>query len=66
MTSLGDAFPMEQARLRELLDVYKDLGPVGAFGHAAISAVLQDADKAAISGDVVWMVRAFKAMQECQ
>lgn len=31
-TSVGDDFPKEQARVRELLEAYQKLGPVGTFG----------------------------------
>ncbi len=66
MSSLGDEFPKEQARCRELLWQYQEIGPVGMFGHAMISQVLRDADEAAISGDLVAMIRAYKAMKECK
>lgn len=62
--SLGEAFPQEQARVRQILGYYKELGPDGAFGAAIIEAVLQRADRAAISGDVVAMIAAYREMQE--
>lgn len=64
MTSVGDEYPKEQARCREILGYYKEIGPVGAFGAAMIEDTLRRADEAAVSGDVVAMVRAFKEMQE--
>jgi hypothetical protein len=64
--SLGEDFPIEQARCRELLSVYRDLGPVGAFGATMIDQVLKQADEAAISGDVVQMIYAYKAMKDCE
>jgi hypothetical protein len=66
MSSLGEQYPQEQARVRELLGIYKSIGPGGAFGAAGLEAVLREADAAAISGDLVRMIRAFKAMQECR
>jgi hypothetical protein len=66
MTTLADDYPREQARCRELLEDYKEIGPAGAFGHAAISAVLAQADAAAVSGDLVAMVRAYDAMKRCE
>lgn len=64
MSSLGVDFPKEQARVREILGHYKEIGPAGMFGAAMIEATLQRADQAATSGDVVAMIRAFKEMQE--
>ena len=65
-SSLGEAYPQEQARVRELLGIYKGLGPVGTFGAVMIEDVLKRADKAAIEGDVVAMSRLSKEMQGCQ
>jgi phage-related baseplate assembly protein len=64
--SLGEAFPKEQERLRELLQAYRDIGPAGAFGYMAISAVAKRADEAAISGDPVAMLRAYQEMKGCE
>jgi hypothetical protein len=64
--SVGQDFPIEQARCRELLEVYRNLGPVGAFGAAMIEQVLRKADEAASSGDVVQMIIAYQAMKDCE
>lgn len=64
MATLGEDYPKEQARCRELLALYAEI-PTGAFGSAAISAVLKEADEAAISGDLPRMIAAFKAMKDC-
>lgn len=66
MTTLGDEYPKQQARLRELIQLYSDLGPVGAFGKVVIEQVLRRADEAAISGDVVAMLRSFEEMKGCE
>jgi hypothetical protein len=66
MPSLGDEYPREQKRLRQLLTQYKEIGPAGQFGYIMISDVLDRANTAAISGDVVEMVRVFNEMKECQ
>ena len=66
MNSVGDEFPKEQARVRELLGEYKALGPVGVFGATMIEQVLKRADQAAISGDVVAVVRSFQELKGCQ
>ncbi|KKK70825.1 hypothetical protein LCGC14_2920080, partial [marine sediment metagenome] len=54
--TLGDELPKQQARVRELLIGYKEIGPAGQFGAMMIEQVLQKADKAVISGDVVAMI----------
>jgi hypothetical protein len=61
--TLGEAFPKQQARLRELLAIYKGLGPVGTFGATLIEDCLKRADKAAIEGDVVAMIRIYEEMK---
>ena len=62
-TTLGDEYPRQQERCRELLQQYRDIGPNGAFGCAVIEATLKEADEAAISGDLPRMIRAFTDMQ---
>ncbi len=64
--TLAEAYPQEQARCRELLQVYRDLGPVGHFGFMAISQVLGRAEEAAASGDIAAMIRCYQEMKECQ
>ena len=66
MTSIGEDFPKEQARVRELLGVYKSLGPVGGFGAMMIEQVLQRADQAAVSGDVIAMLRSYEELKGCE
>lgn len=65
MASLAEEFPKMQAQVRELLGAYRDIGPVGAFGALMIEQVLQRADAAAMSGDVVAMLRSYQEMKEC-
>lgn len=57
--SVGDDFPRQQARCRELLQAYKDIGPAGTFGAVLIEAALKRADTAAISGDVLAILRSY-------
>lgn len=66
MSSVGEEYPKEQARLRELLNEYRKIGPAGAFGATMIEATIREAEAAAMSGDVVRVVRAFAAMQDCK
>lgn len=64
MDTLGDDFPKQQARLRELLGLYKEIGPAGMFGAAMIEQTLRKADAAAVSGDVVAMLSVYQEMKE--
>lgn len=63
MSNLAEQYPKEQARVREVLALYRSIGPAGMFGAAMIEQTLREADAAAASGDVVAMVRSFAAMQ---
>lgn len=65
--SLGTAFPKEQARIRELITIYRELpNNAGAFGAMMLEDTLRRADEAAIGGDVLAMLRSFAEMQECE
>ncbi len=64
MESIGTKLPKEQARVREVLSIYRGIGPAGAFGAAMIEAILSKADQAAISGDVVAMIAAYQDLKE--
>ncbi len=66
MTSLGDEFPKQQARLRTLLGYGKEIGPAGTFYCAVIEDVLRRADKAAIEQDLAAMITIYQEMQEIQ
>ena len=66
MTTLGDELPQEQARCRELLIAYKEIGPAGAFGALMIEQSLREADQASISGDIVAMLRAYEKLKNHQ
>lgn len=66
VSSLGGEFPRQQQRVRELLVEYVKLGPVGAFGAIMLRQVLVRADQAAISGNVVAMLRSFEELKECK
>ena len=62
--SLGEQMPKEQARVREVLGVFKEIGPAGAFGAYRIEQTLRAADEAVMSGDVVAMIRAYQDLKE--
>lgn len=61
--SLAEALPREQARVREILGHYKEIGPAGFFGASFIEADLREADAAAMSGDLVRMIRAYEKLK---
>lgn len=63
MSSLGEEFPKQQARLRELLKTYQSLGAVGKFGATVIENCLQRADKAAMEQDIYKMMSIYKEME---
>lgn len=63
MSSLGEELPKEQARARELLGIYREIGPAGAFGALMIEQSLAAADQAVASGDVVAMISAYEDLK---
>jgi hypothetical protein len=63
--TLGESLPLEIQRCQDLLVQYKAIGPVGAFGHAMISAEIAEAHKAMMEGDLVGMLRAYEKLKRC-
>ncbi len=63
METLGDALPKEQARVREVLGHYKEIGTAGMFGAAMIEQSLKNSDQAVMSGDLVAMLRAYEDLE---
>ena len=66
MSSLGEEFPIEQARVREVLGIYKEIGPAGAFGAMNIEIALREADQAAVSGDLIRMMMAYEELKSIE
>ena len=64
MSSLAEAYPKEQARIRQAVAAGREIGPAGAFYVAMGEAILARADRAAMSGDVTEMLRSFHEMKE--
>ena len=64
MANLMEGLIEEISRNKELLEGYKEVGPVGEFGFAGISADIKAAEAAMGSGDTVAMVRICKILQE--
>ena len=61
--NLAEALPVQQKRVRELIEIYQEIGPGCAFAIAIMQRSLSNADYAAASGDVVAMLRAFQDLQ---
>ena len=65
--TVGEAIHHEIARVRhELIPAYEAIGPAGIFGVLMLNQVLERAEKALASGDVVAVLRSFKELQECK
>lgn len=62
--SLGEAYPKEQARCREALRIYQEIGAPGRFASLMLEDLLRRADRAAIEGDTVAMLRIYAEMKE--
>lgn len=62
--TLGEAFPKQQARLRQCLINGKEIGPAGAYYCLVIEDLLKRADQAAIQQDLVAMINIYREMQE--
>jgi len=63
MSSVGEELPKEQARVRRLIEIYKTIGPVGNFAIMMMNQSLADAERAAISGDVVAILQAYNDLK---
>jgi len=66
METLGDAFPKELARVREVLAAYKEIGPSGVFGATMIEATLRRADRAMMESDLSAMIAIYKELKEIE
>jgi len=65
MESLAEALPKEQARVRELIVMYRDpaLNGAGNLAAAMMEQSLAAADRAIVSGDVVSMIRCYEDLK---
>jgi len=63
MSSVGEEFPKEQARVREILGYYKEIGPPGMFGAITIRQKLSRADKAMASGNIIAILQSFEELK---
>ena len=62
--TLGDAIPVEIARVREILKRYRAIGINGAAEAMRIWIRLRRMDDAVASGNVAAMIAAYKALQK--
>ena len=62
-TSVGEDFPKQQARVREVLKLYHDIGPAGAFGAIMIETTLREADEAQASGDIIKILQSYESLK---
>ena len=62
-TTVGDDFPVQQARVRAIMQEYRSL-PDGAGMLAALlmEQALQRADRAILSGDLVEILRSYNEL----
>ncbi len=65
-TTVGEDFPVQQARVRTIRGHAAEIGPSGGFLVAMCDQALKEAEEAAISGDVVRILTAYKRLQEFQ
>ena len=64
MTTLGEALPLEIARVRDvLIPAYLECGPGGMPAVVLMRADLDAASKAMIEGDLVEMVRVYQKLK---
>lgn len=61
--NLAQAVIAECNPCRELLKLYDELGPVGAFGAAMIRSAITAAETALGNGDIYTLLRAYHDLQ---
>lgn len=63
MASVGEAILVELKRNRELLQMYKDIGPAGSFGYAMINMDIDAAEKALAENDVIAILQSYEKLK---
>lgn len=63
-TTVGDDFPVQQARVRQIQQDAREIGPEGHFLVVMCEQALREAEAAAISGDIVRILRAYQELKE--
>lgn len=61
--SLDEAIPEEQARVREILAVYKSTGAAGAMAATTVEKSLRRCDEAVASGNVIKMIESYRDLK---
>jgi len=64
--TLMDGLMDEMNRCRELLTMYEEIGPAGAFGAVMIKRDIAFAELSIRENDVVKMLQAYSSLKECQ
>lgn len=64
--TVGEDFPRQQARVREIQQHAREIGPSGQFLVSMCEQALKRAEAAAISGDIVEIVQSYKELKEFQ
>lgn len=62
--NLIEALQDELRRNRELVKIYKSIGPAGSFGATMIQSDMDEAEKAMAAGDVAFMIAWLKRLRE--
>jgi hypothetical protein len=61
--NLQEGLVRELRRNRELLEMYKSIGPAGMIGASLIRNDIDNGDKALASGDIELMIPAYQALK---
>lgn len=61
--TLVSALMAEQRRVRELLPIYREIGPPGAYAVAMMEGSLRAADVAIGVGDTIAMIRSLEDLR---
>lgn len=62
--TLGTALPKEIERVQELMALYREIGPAGAFALTMMQNDIRLASRAMIEGDLLVMIRVYKSLKE--
>jgi hypothetical protein len=66
MPNLIEGVLAECNRVRGIVPYYEEIGPAGAIGAALLKAAIAEGEAAIASGDLLRMIRAFRALQDCE
>jgi hypothetical protein len=64
--TLADALPREIERVKEVVKLYDEIGPAGAFGAMMIRRDIAEAERAIREGDTVAMLRIYPVLKEIE